>query len=720
MNDAVFAATTKHKTRCDDETNTDSGGDDGGDTVVEKATGSKRGRRDDAFDLDLIFSRESMQLSPLATTTHHHHRDTHRGGTTSTSRNNNARQRQQKKFPFEPSPKRNTKADDKNNSTLTKTTLMMQKKPPVQRREEKKTPKNKKRKAREEEEEEEEEDKEEDAKDDDDTIENTDRRTLRTTTTAETTREKKIFGAARARTESEHPWCRRKDGKEASASIGVTTTTTTTRKTTTGEVKKEEEEEKKKEEDGSTRTTTRAKRRRRCSDATTQEEEDGNAVDGEKATPATVFGRVFDDKDTLENASSKPSSSSSMVFDASKKTTTDDVARMKRKPATKSYKNFTKKKPPSRGESFPAFNVAAAVAKKKAQIEAAKVQEIGFGSSARKPAGIDPIPTTNTTTTTTNTGGSIAKKKMKSLSSPLFQGEHQQDPREEQEVVSEFQKMIQKARENLESSKAAADLCSPGVAAGVNVNASSPSRRENMHNIQRQKITTTTMLPSSTSKSFHQQQHRSANKMSSSFVAAAQGASAQKRGKHQRFASPPLRTTTTKGAAEEYHPQQQQQQQQQQRRKEPVQQPPTRGLSSSTPAFPVNQAFVFAATNSNSQIIDIVAKATRKTYDPSTAEKAKRKAKDAYGKKRIEAHKKEKLGQLKDLDDVLSSKSSSFEASTKIVEDTTQTETKGGKPHFLGTTTSSKDAKARRTNRVFGGAMTKAQKAHMAMEWEPL
>ena len=714
MNDAVFAATTKHKTRCDDETNTDSGGDDGGDTVVEKATGSKRGRRDDAFDLDLIFSRESMRLSPLVMSSMMPNTNANFASTTTTtSRNNNAR-RQQKKFPFEPSPKRTNKAD-KNNST-TKTTLMMVQKKPVQRREEKKTPKNKKRKAREEEEEEEEEDKEEDAKDDDDTIENTDRRTLRTTTTAETTRKKKIFGAARARTESEHPRCRRKDGKEASASIGVTTTTTTTtRKTTTGEVKKEEEEEKKKEEDGSTRTTTRAKRRRRCSDATTQEEEDGNAVDGEKATPATVFGRVFDDKDTLENASSKPSSSSSMVFDASKKTTTDDVARMKRKPATKSYKNFTKKKPPSRGESFPAFNVAAAVAKKKAQIEAAKVQEIGFGSSARKPAGIDPIPTTNTTTTTTNTGGSIAKKKMKSLSSP-FQGEHQQDPREEQEVVSEFQKMIQKARENLESSKAAADLCSPGVAAGVNVNASSPSRRENMHNIQRQKITTTTMLPSSTSKSFHQQQHRSANKMSSSFVAAAQGASAQKRGKHQRFASPPLRTTTTKGAAEEYHPQQQQQQQQQQRRKEPVQQPPTRGLSSSTPAFPVNQAFVFAATNSNSQIIDIVAKATRKTYDPSTAEKAKRKAKDAYGKKRIEAHKKEKLGQLKDLDDVLSSKSSSFEASTKI-EDTTQTEMKG-KPHFLGTT--SKDAKARRTNRVFGGAMTKAQKAHMAMEWEPL
>ncbi len=384
---------------------------------------------------------------------------------------------------------------------------------------------------------------------------------------------------------------------------------------------------------------------------------------------------------------------------------------MKRKPATKSYKNFTKKKPPGRGERFPAFNVAAAVAKKKAQIEAATVQEIGFGSSARKPAGIDPIPNT-----TNNNTGSIAKKKMKSLSSP-FQGEHQQDPREEQEVVSEFQKMIQKARENLESSKAAADLCSPGVAAGVNVNASSPSRRENMHNIQRQKITTT-MLPSSTSKSFHQQQHRSANKMSSSF-AAAQGASAQKRGKHQRFASPPLRTTTTKGAAEEYHPQQQQQQQQQQRRKEPVQQPPTRGLSSSTPAFPVNQAFVFAATNSNSQI-DIVAKATRKTYDPSTAEKAKRKAKDAYGRKRIEAHKKEKLGQLKDLDDVLSSKSSSFEAnpllaSTKI-EDATKTE----KGKRVGTTTTADAFAKARHNRVFGGAMTKAQKAHMAMEWEPL
>ena len=143
-----------------------------------------------------------------------------------------------------------------------------------------------------------------------------------------------------------------------------------------------------------------------------------------------------------------------------------------------------------------------------------------------------------------------------------------------------------------------------------------------------------------------------------------------------------------------------------------------RGVSSSTPAFPVNQAFVFAATNSNSQI-DIVAKATRKTYDPSTAEKAKRKAKDAYGRKRIEAHKKEKLGQLKDLDDVLSSKSSSFEAnpllaSTKI-EDATKTEK--GKP---GTTTTADAFAKARHNRVFGGAMTKAQKAHMAMEWEPL
>ena len=87
----------------------------------------------------------------------------------------------------------------------------------------------------------------------------------------------------------------------------------------------------------------------------------------EKATPATVFGRVFDDKDT-SNASSKPSSSSSMVFDASKKQPRT-TSRMKRKPATKSYKNFTKKKPPSRGERFPAFNVAAAVAEK-AQIEA--------------------------------------------------------------------------------------------------------------------------------------------------------------------------------------------------------------------------------------------------------------------------------------------------------------------------------------------------------------
>ena len=107
--------------------------------VVEKAiTSSKRGRRrdNDAFDLDLMFSRESILTrlsSPLAMRSmmpNTINANFASSTTTTCSRNNNnARQRQQKKFPFEPSPKRTThKADDKNNSTLTL----------VQRREEKK------------------------------------------------------------------------------------------------------------------------------------------------------------------------------------------------------------------------------------------------------------------------------------------------------------------------------------------------------------------------------------------------------------------------------------------------------------------------------------------------------------------------------------------------------------------------------------------------------
>jgi len=87
-----------------------------------------------------------------------------------------------------------------------------------------------------------------------------------------------------------------------------------------------------------------------------------------------------------------------MVFDASKTTFTDFDKRKKPTTTMKRYKNFSKgnnnnkiasKKKPPPFAAASSFNVAAAVAKKKAQIEvsAKKAQEVGFGSSARKPAG---------------------------------------------------------------------------------------------------------------------------------------------------------------------------------------------------------------------------------------------------------------------------------------------------------------------------------------------
>ena len=126
--------------------------------------------------------------------------------------------------------------------------------------------------------------------------------------------------------------------------------------------------------------------------------------------------------------------------------------------------------------------------------------------------------------------------------------------------------------------------------------------------------------------------------------------------------------------------------------------------------FPVNQTLVFAATNSGNGtgVVDIVAKAKEKTYDPSTAEKAKKKAKEMYDKKLLDAERKEKLGQLSALDATLSSKAPSG------VRDLVPRS-------FASTHDENKKKTASSTSsRVFGGAMTKAQKAHMAMEWEPL
>ena len=350
-----------------------------------------------------------------------------------------------------------------------------------------------------------------------------------------------------------------------------------------------------------------------------------------------------------------------MVFDASKTTFTDFDKRKKPTTTTKSYKNFSKgnnnkigsKKKPPPFAAASSFNVAAAVAKKKAQIEvsAKKAQEVGFGSSARKPAAAYSGIVSSNSASKKGVGSSVsAAKKERGKRSSGFSGasfevhqkqQQQHQPKEQQ--PNEFQKMIQKARENLRESS-----------------------RKGLHS------------PQPAAAAVH---HRPV------FVAA------QNSGKHQRFASPPSI-------------------------------PKSKTNITTTPKFPINQTFVSAAqamnqnnnnskqeehhhpnnNNNNNNIVDIVARAKQPTSLPSTAQNAKKKAKETYEKKRIDAERKEKLGQLRELDETLSSK-------TNII---------------LAPKDDEKSEKNKRNtynnnNRVFGGAMTKAQKAHMAAtEWEPL
>ena len=355
-----------------------------------------------------------------------------------------------------------------------------------------------------------------------------------------------------------------------------------------------------------------------------------------------------------------------MVFDASKTTFTDFDKRKKPTTTMKRYKNFSKgnnnnkiasKKKPPPFAAASSFNVAAAVAKKKAQIEvsAKKAQEVGFGSSARKPAAAYSGIVSSNSASKKGVGSSVsAAKKERGERSSGFSGasfevhqkQQQHQPNEQQ--PNEFQKMIQKARENLrESSKKGSRSPQPAAAA--------------VH-------------------------HRPV------FVAA------QNSGKHQRFASPPSI-------------------------------PKSKTNITTTPKFPINQTFVSAAqamnqnnnnskqeehhhhpnnNNNNNNIVDIVARAKQKTYLPSTAEKAKKKAKETYEKKRIDAERKEKLGQLRELDETLSSKTNI------IIAPKDDEKSEKNKRNMYNNNNNN-------NNRVFGGAMTKAQKAHMAAtEWEPL
>ena len=355
-----------------------------------------------------------------------------------------------------------------------------------------------------------------------------------------------------------------------------------------------------------------------------------------------------------------------MVFDASKTTFTDFDKRKKPTTTMKRYKNFSKgnnnnkiasKKKPPPFAAASSFNVAAAVAKKKAQIEvsAKKAQEVGFGSSARKPAAAYSGIVSSNSASKKGVGSSVSAAKKErgkrrsgfsGSSFEVHQKQQQHQPNEQQ--PNEFQQMIQKARENLrESSKKGSRSPQPAAAA--------------VH-------------------------HRPV------FVAA------QNSGKHQRFASPPSLPKNTTNIT-------------------------------TTPKFPINQTFVSAAqamnqnnnnskqeehhhhpnnNNNNNNIVDIVARAKQKTYLPSTAEKAKKKAKETYEKKRIDAERKEKLGQLRELDETLSSKTNI------IIAPKDDEKSEKNKRNVYNNNNNN-------NNRVFGGAMTKAQKAHMAAtEWEPL
>ncbi|CAL6333719.1 unnamed protein product [Bathycoccus prasinos] len=402
-------------------------------------------------------------------------------------------------------------------------------------------------------------------------------------------------------------------------------------------------------------SSLKKRKKKTKSDASGEQERVENDVARPSDPPANGVGFA-------KGGNAKEQTIEKMVFDASKTTFTDfDKRKKPTTTTTKKYKNFSKgnnnnkigsKKKPPPFAAASSFNVAAAVAKKKAQIEvsAKKAQEVGFGSSARKPAAAYSGIVSSNSASKKGVGSSVsAAKKERGKRSSGFSGasfevhqkQQQHQPNEQQ--PNEFQKMIQKARENLrESSKKGSRSPQPAVAA--------------VH-------------------------HRPV------FVAA------QNSGKHQRFASPPSI-------------------------------PKSKTNITTTPKFPINQTFVSAAqamnqnknnskqeehhhhpnNNNNNNIVDIVARAKQKTYLPSTAEKAKKKAKETYEKKRIDAERKEKLGQLRELDETLSSK-------TNII---------------LAPKDDEKSEKNKRNtynnnNRVFGGAMTKAQKAHMAAtEWEPL
>jgi hypothetical protein len=383
-----------------------------------------------------------------------------------------------------------------------------------------------------------------------------------------------------------------------------------------------------------------------------------------------------------------------MVFDASKTTFTDfDERKKPTTTTTKKYKNFSKgnnnnkigsKKKPPPFAAASSFNVAAAVAKKKAQIEAAKVQ-VGFGSSARKPAGIDPIPTKKPVVSASGSfrlgaSSSSASKRAKCTINSGVGSPFEVQQQQQQQPVSEFQKMIQKARENLESSKAAEMLRSPAP------------------------ITTAAVAPSPAAVERSTQRSLKMSTPSSSF------ARAPNAGKHQRFTSPPSAAAAAAAPKAKVAASSVEQQRKQQPRQQPMP-PPAASVK-----FPVNQTLVFAATNSGNGagVVDIVAKAKQKTYDPSTAEKAKKKAKEMYDKKLLDAERKEKLGQLSALDATLSSKAPSG------VRDLVPRSFASSHDDATAAGENKKKTASSMGSRVFGGAMTKAQKAHMAMEWEPL
>jgi hypothetical protein len=439
-----------------------------------------------------------------------------------------------------------------------------------------------------------------------------------------------------------------------------TTTVPKVPKTTTTTTLKKRENTNDDDDDTTTTTTTttttftkdnnnnnNSKRRRRCSSNADFERKIEQALDEAAKNNGTSVSKILSSKSGVKNSPPPPTSTNNNVFNNNNDNDNNDDTVLPppmtsdgikfeqgrtAKPQAivttkKSYKNFGKRPPPFAAKK----TIAPAV-------------RVGFGSSSRKENGIDRSTTASVAITTTLKSKSpkvVLNPFKAALGAQMSSTPPMNDNNEHQSIeLTEFQMMIQRARDNLESSK------SPNV---VHVSDHRPSSiKENEQPILRFAKTTTNTNTSGL--------------------------------KHTRFASSPSPPPPNNNN----HNKQPQAIEQQRSNRKPF-----------APSMKVNKP-------AQREAIDIVAKAKTKRYEPSTAEKQRKLAREAYEKRLRDAAKAEKLGTSNALDKILSSKAT-----------------------FTGVVYSPGGAGQKMSRKTYGGGvngiLTKAQKAHMeSMEWDPL